>query len=90
MADRTSAALFGSIFEMLAERGDERDKEYALKFWEMKEDGGYDFSDYQMECDEALIKLGLARTVDDNEYPGETKTEYGPAAKPKQRKRRTW
>jgi hypothetical protein len=78
MADRTSAGLFGSIFEILAENGGDKDKEYALKFWEIKEDGGYDFSDYQMYCDEALVKLGLARLVDDQEDPGEKRMEYGP------------
>lgn len=81
MADRTSAALFGSIFKILAESGDERGKEYALKVWEMKEDGGYDFSDYQMYCDEALFALGLARIVDDEEEPGEKRTVYGPVPK---------
>ena len=80
MADRTSAALFGSIFGVLAERCDDRDKEYALRFWELKEEGGYDFDDYQMYCDASLLTLGLARIVDDDEYPGDKRTEYGPSS----------
>ena len=69
VADRTSAALFGEIFTMLAEEfpaGETRDR-LAKKFWEMSRN--YDFSDYQMDVPEALIKLNLAHMAIDPAYP---------------------
>jgi len=56
MADRTSAVLFGKIFDILAA---DQYEELARKLWDLK--SSYDFSSYQMNCDESLIKLGLAR-----------------------------
>jgi hypothetical protein len=62
MADRTSAEIFGTLFEYLAEeRSDGRTRAFARKMWGTT--GSYDFSNYQMGCDDALIKLGLARMV---------------------------
>jgi hypothetical protein len=58
MADRTSAYLFGTLFEMLADGNTPRE-EIAAKFWKMRTE--YDFSDYQMGCDEAILKLGFGR-----------------------------
>lgn len=69
MADRTSARLFGEIFEMLAEEfpaGETRDR-LAKRFWVMSR--GYDFSDYQMDVPEALLKLNLAHMAVDPQYP---------------------
>lgn len=68
MADRTSAELFGYIFDMLAEEC-ERNKERAVRFWQKARE--YDFSWYQMDCDAALLKLGLARNSDEG-------LRYGP------------
>lgn len=62
MADRDSAEIFGFVFEYLAEQPqDERTKALALEMW--AKTPGYDFCTYQMGCDEALIKLGLAQRV---------------------------
>lgn len=60
MSDRTSAAIFGEIFGVLADElpaGEKRDA-LAKRFWLMSQD--YDFNEYQMECDEVLLELGLA------------------------------
>jgi len=59
MADRTAAALFGQLFALLAEDKPQDPKAIALDFWKQSRD--YDFSHYQMYCDEALQKLGLAK-----------------------------
>lgn len=56
MADRTAAYLFSRIFTMLAEEKIDREA-CAKEFWELSRD--FDFSVYQMGCDEALQKLGL-------------------------------
>lgn len=67
MADRTSAALFGEIFELLAENPTDEHKAIAKKI--MAKTGDYDFSNYQMDADEPLMKLGLAKKGVDPEYP---------------------
>lgn len=58
MADRTSAEIFGRIFDMLAELPSQHNIETAAKIYNMAKD--YDFNEYQMEADDSLIKLGLA------------------------------
>ena len=58
MADRTSAGLFGMVFGFLAEQPDDRSKALAARLWRART--GYDFSDYQLEADDALVALGLA------------------------------
>lgn len=63
MADRIGAALFGEFFEMLAENPTEEHKKMAKKIWSMKD--CHDFNNYQMYCDDALIKLDLA-TIDND------------------------
>lgn len=64
MADRSSARMFAEIFNLLASDEPFDRKAMARHFWKQTRD--YDFNAYQMYCDEALIKLGLAR-VDDSE-----------------------
>ena len=59
MSDRTSAGLFADVFEYLAEEPDERNKKFARRLWGMI--GEYDFTPCQMECDDALFSLGLAK-----------------------------
>lgn len=59
MADRTSATLFGTIFQLLAENPSVENSNIAKRIWPMTSD--YDFSNYQMYADDALIALGLAR-----------------------------
>jgi hypothetical protein len=78
MADRDSAEIFRFLFIELAERVElenrhnvEVDKgclmSIARKSWQ--ESHEYDFSYDQLDCDEHLITLGLARRVgDDMEY----------------------
>lgn len=80
MADRTSAEVFGLVFEMLAKKPTDENKEMARQLW--KKTDGYDFGPSQMDCDAALKKLGLARKGVDPDYPedGETMV-YGPEKK---------
>ena len=62
MADRTSASVFATVFEALAEPGELDRKAVAAKLWRAMDD--YDFSPYQMYCDEALVRLGLAKNCE--------------------------
>jgi hypothetical protein len=59
MADRTSASIFGQIFDLLAKNPTDEHKEMAKQIWPLRRE--YDFNDYQMDCDEALVKLDLAK-----------------------------
>jgi hypothetical protein len=84
MADRTNAELFSLLFEALARHvdkssdadwrpeDDEDVSHLALALFAMT--GEYDFSAYQMYCDEALARLGLARPV--NEHEDNDEYEY--------------
>lgn len=72
MADRNSAAIFGMVFAHLAQVVNDYDESGATKrtacrlarnFW--REMGNYDFSCSQLECDDGLVLLGLAREDDD-------------------------
>lgn len=58
MSDRTSAGLFASLFEECAKHG-EAGRTIAHAMWPKRRD--YDFNDYQMYCDDALMALGLAK-----------------------------
>jgi len=59
MADRTSAALFGLMFDELAKHCEESwVVDLAQSLWD--ETWKYDFNQYQMYCDDSLIKLGFA------------------------------
>lgn len=69
MADRTSAHLFGTIFRLLAKNPTDEHKLIAREIYDLT--GDYDFSNYQMDADEELITLGLARMGVDPEYPQE-------------------
>lgn len=64
MADRSSAEIFGDVFHYLSKQSNEpATKKFAKFMWERKDH--YDFSTYQMECDNALVKLGLAKRGQD-------------------------
>jgi len=71
MADRSSAYLFARIFGLIDEHVHDAEarQKLAREFW--SESSGYDFSPYQMDCDEILLKLGLARRCVDPDYPKE-------------------
>jgi hypothetical protein len=72
MGDSSGAYLFGMLFDRLAkEPDDDRRKKLVQFFW--KEAGSHDFSDCEMECDDSLVKLGLAKEnpdPEDHECPG--------------------
>ena len=67
MADRASASVFGKIFNLLAKEPTDDHKAIAKEIYQ--ETGNFDFSDYQMYADEALIALGLAKIGIDPQYP---------------------
>lgn len=69
MSDRTSAEIFGEAFRFLAKTNDEHAKAMARHFWSLT--AGYDFTPRQMDCDDALIALGLARSGVDPEWPND-------------------
>lgn len=81
MADRQSAGMFADIFNFLAgfnsdqtrSEPTKRDRSFAHELW--KSLGQYDFSYYQMYCDEALEVLGLARR---DLSSGRERWDYGP------------
>lgn len=77
MSDRTSAGVFGKMFNLLAKNPTDEHKEIAKELWpEIQE---YDFSEYQMYCDDALIALGLAKTGINPKYPEDGEVIiYGP------------
>ncbi len=67
MADRASARLVGRIFELLAKNPTSEHKEIAKEIF--AESMQFDFANYQMDADDALIKLGLAKIGIDPNYP---------------------
>lgn len=71
MADRTAAEIFGNFFRMLAE-DPEKNMLYARRVYGMTE--RYDFSACQMECDDTLMSLNLARSGVDED--GEDRVLY--------------
>jgi hypothetical protein len=68
MADRTSAEIFGDLFEQLAKIDD--DTARVIARWAMGRTQHYDFTTDQMGADDALLKLGLAK-MGKNEYDEE-------------------
>lgn len=56
MADRSAAEAFGSFFRYLAGRGDTQGGRYFYS-----KTRNYDFTAGQMNCDDELVVLGLAR-----------------------------
>lgn len=70
------AQLFAEIFTVVDDYVEDEDARHSLsrRFWVLTKD--YDFEYADMDCDEALIHLGLARTLPDPEYPGDVMTSY--------------
>ena len=78
MADRTSAALFADVFDMLAADGP-LDRDALARFF-CEKSREYDFCWQQMGCDDALVKLGLLRKGVDPECPEDGEAWlFGPA-----------
>lgn len=79
MSDRSGAYMFGRVFKLIAEHvppGAERDT-LAAEFWREQRD--YDFSPNQMDADEALATLGLARRGVNPDWPDDGEVWlYGP------------
>jgi hypothetical protein len=73
VADRTSAEIFGWLFYELAKRP-AANVELAKKAWVQSQ--RYDFSECQMECDNELVVLGLAKKVQDKDDPECPETVY--------------
>jgi hypothetical protein len=69
MADKTAAGIFGDIFEYLAKNptGSIENKEFAKVLLGMA--NNYRFGFCEMDCDDALVALGLAQVGIDPDYP---------------------
>lgn len=81
MSDRNTAIVFARMFEFLADDDvlmsvPDQAVKMARQLWDSMRD--YDFSPYEMYCDDALIKLKLARRERDTYDPHGTVTKYGP------------
>ncbi len=63
MSDRTSAEIFGKIFTFLAKKPIQNREDAARVWWPRTKQ--YDFHPSQMDCNDALVTLGLAKWVDD-------------------------
>jgi len=62
VSDRAAAEIFGTVFEALA-RDDFDQVLFAKELMQMT--FNYDFNSYQLCCDQALLKLGLAKRTTD-------------------------
>lgn len=60
MADRTSANIFGRIFEILAEHPHETKTEISFRVWKLLREQNLDFSPGDMHCHQALLALSFA------------------------------
>ena len=59
MGDTNSCEIFANIFARLAKNPTDENKTIARETFD--DSRRYDFADYEMECDDALIVLGLAK-----------------------------
>lgn len=74
MSDRNSAEVFSKFFDKLATDPTKQHKKWAKEIF--ADTRHYDFSTEQMECDKALIALGLAERKPDPSEPGEQMIVY--------------
>jgi hypothetical protein len=80
MSDRTSAGMFSTMFELLASDPTPQHISWAYKLWQYT--SNFDFSSYQLYCDDALVRLKLARVRKDPEEPEDGEVMfYGPEGK---------
>lgn len=80
MTDRTSASIFAGMFKMLATAKKEQFPQHVDK---MAQDLYastlfYDFGDGQMDCDAALVVLGLAYKDEDGSMVYKRDAEFDP------------
>lgn len=63
MADRRTARLFARLFWLIRTSycSDLEKKRLARQIWILMREGDYDFSPRQLDCDETLLELGLAK-----------------------------
>lgn len=74
MADRSAARAYGHAFTVLAMNPCSICKAIALELSRQIRNKGYDFSIYQMDCDQSLVMLDLAKK---NTEGTRAYTEYG-------------
>ena len=67
MADRTSAEIFGRIFNLLAANPSTEHRQLARQIMQIGRE--YDFSPDQMYADEACLSLAIARDGLHPKYP---------------------
>lgn len=77
MSDRGSAGIYQSIFSKLGSDPTSQHMKWARQLW--KESLEFDFHPRDMEIEEALEKLGLARKMANKDHPDEGEVwQYGP------------
>lgn len=74
MSDRNSAIIFSNFFEKLASDPTPQHIQWAEELWE--DSYKYDFSNCELECDDALIALGLAKKAVHPKYPKDGEITY--------------
>jgi len=78
VSDHNSAEIFGMMFRLVDKEilcVESRTK-FATALWNASRK--YDFSDCQLECDDALKRLNLAEVGFDPDHPDEEMMLYGP------------
>jgi hypothetical protein len=76
VSDPATAYLFRQIFRLIDDHvaGPAARQREALKFWALMRDGRYDFKPHEIDADDVLMNLGLARLG----TRGEAGIVYGP------------
>jgi hypothetical protein len=64
MSDRSSPQIFYLIYTLLAVNPTAEHREIAAKLWKLSQK--FDFSDYELGCEEAMIALGIAEGEGEN------------------------
>lgn len=68
MADRSSAWIYGRVFEMIVRAVEpKRQKAEARRAWKDMQE--FDFAPDDMHAEKALLKLGLAKKKVDPQFP---------------------
>lgn len=85
MGDSKSCEIFSKVLKLLAENPTREHIDIAHELYAMTRN--YDFTDYELDCNDALVALELARYVPDPDFPGKPAIAYGPIP-PAERRRR--